>query len=207
MLGATSAPDDRLIVDTTAGSIRAEVVVDAAGAWADVVAEAFGAAPVGLRALRRTIAVARPSRPIDPDWPFVVDVGGGFYFRPEGPHVLASPADETPQPPGETRAEELDVALALDRVNGATDLGLRSVQSSWAGLRTFSPDGNPVVGFDPDVAGLFWFAGQGGYGIQLSPALAELGAALVTSANVPEHIAAEGLVLDDVRAGRFRPVA
>jgi D-arginine dehydrogenase len=201
-LGADRAADGRLIVETTAGLVTADVVVNAAGAWADVVAEAFGAAPAGLRPLRRTLASARPSRPIDPDWPFVVDVGDGFYFKPDGPNVLVSPADETPDLPGDARAAEIDVALALDRVNAVTDLGLRSVPRSWAGLRTFAPDGCPVVGFDPDVAGLFWFAGQGGYGIQTASAMAEVAAALLDGRPVPDHIAAEGLDVADLRPGR-----
>jgi D-arginine dehydrogenase len=202
VLGADVGVGGRLIVDTTAGRLSADVVVNAAGAWADAVAEAFGAAPVGLRPLRRTVAVARASRPVDPDWPFVVDLGGRFYFKPEGPNVLASPADETPEAPGDPRADELDVALTLDRVNEVSDLGLRSVQSSWAGLRTFAPDGNPVVGFDPAVPGLFWFAGQGGYGIQIAPALAELGAALLEREPTPDRVAAEGLDIAELRPGR-----
>lgn len=201
-LGAQPGRDGRVAVETTLGRIEAGVVVNAAGAWADEVAERFGAGPRGLRPLRRTVAVARASRPIDPDWPFVIDLGGECYFKPEGPHILVSPADETPDVPGDARADEVDVALALDRVNELTDLGLRSVQSSWAGLRTFAADGNPVVGFDPDVPGLFWFAGQGGYGIQMAPALAEVGAALLIGAPTPDHVAAEGLDVSDLRPGR-----
>jgi D-arginine dehydrogenase len=109
----------------------------------------------------------------------VAAVDDGFYFRPEGPHVLISPADETPSAPCDARAEESDVALAIERVNRVTDLAIRSVVTAWAGLRTFAPDRNPVVGFDPRVPGLFWLAGQGGYGIQMAPALARLAAALV----------------------------
>jgi D-arginine dehydrogenase len=202
VLGGEPSAGGRITVVTTAGRLAADVVVNAAGAWADVVAPMFGAKPAGLRPLRRTIAVARPSRPVDPDWPFVVDLGDRFYFKPEGPNVLVSPADATPQQPGDARVDELDVALALDRVNEASDLGLRSVQSSWAGLRTFAPDGNPIVGFDPAVPGLFWFAGQGGYGIQIAPALAELAAALLEAGPVPDHITAEGLDLADLRPCR-----
>jgi D-arginine dehydrogenase len=200
--GADHGPDGRLRVDTTAGRLSADVVVDAAGAWADAVATAFGASPVGLRPLRRTLALARPSRPIDPDWPFVVDVGGRFYFKPEGPHVLVSPADETPDGPGTPQVDEVDVARALDGVNEASDLGLRSVARAWAGLRTFAPDGNPVVGPDPDVAGLFWCAGQGGYGIQIAPALADVAAALLEGDPIPGHVEAQGLDLAALRPGR-----
>jgi D-arginine dehydrogenase len=161
------------------GTVTADVVVDAAGAWADDVAVRLGARPLGLRPLRRTIAVARTGPPVDPAWPLVADVDETFYFRPEGPNVLISPADETPSEPCDARPDEADVARAIERVNEATDLDIRSVVTTWAGLRTFAPDRNPVAGFDPDVPGLFWLAGQGGYGIQMAPALARLAAALV----------------------------
>jgi D-arginine dehydrogenase len=202
LLAGVAGSSGRVTLETTAGAFRADVVVNAAGAWADAVGAMCGAAPVGLRPLRRTLAVARPSRAVDPAWPLVIDVGDRFYFKPEGPNVLVSPADETPDQPGDARADELDVALALDRVNEVTDLGLRSVQSSWAGHRTFAPDGNPVVGFDPGVAWLFWLAGQGGYGIQTSPAMAELAAALIGGEPVPNPIADEGLDIADLRPGR-----
>ena len=138
-------------------------------------------------------------------WPFVVELAGDCYFKPEGPHVLVSPADETPVDPGVPAVDELDLARAIDRVNAVTDLGLRSVQTSWAGLRTFAPDGNPVVGFDPEVPGLFWFAGQGGYGIQIAPALAEVGAALVGEEPLPDAVVDEGLTVADLSPGRWWP--
>jgi D-arginine dehydrogenase len=188
-------------------TLAAGAVVDAAGAWADEVAALFGARPCGMRPLRRTIAIARPTAngggggggggdsaqplPLPPEAPLVADVDDGFYFKPEGPHVLVSPADETPSAPCDARPDEADVALALERVNGVTTLGLRSVVSTWAGLRTFAPDRVPVVGADPSVPGLFWLAGQGGYGIQTAPALARLTAALVRG-----DTAAPGLVPD-----------
>jgi D-arginine dehydrogenase len=112
-------------------------------------------------------------------WPLVADVDDAFYFRPDGPHVLASPADETPSEPCDARPEEADVARAIERVNLATTLGIRSVVTAWAGLRTFAADRVPVMGYDPDVPGLFWLAGQGGYGIQTAPALARLAAGVL----------------------------
>lgn len=169
----------RWVLGHATGTLVADVVVNAAGAWADEVATRFGARPFGVRPLRRTIAIARTGQPVDPTWPLVAAVDEGFYFRPEGPNILISPADETPSEPCDARPEEVDVARAIERVNRATDLALRSVVTAWAGLRTFAPDRNPVVGFDPDVPGLFWMAGQGGYGIQMAPALAQLAAALI----------------------------
>jgi D-arginine dehydrogenase len=163
---------------TAPGDLVAGVVVDAAGAWADRVAALCGARPCGLRPLRRTVAIARTDA-VAAAAPLVADVDDGFYFRPEGPHVLVSPADETPSEPCDARPDEADVALALERVNAATTLGLRSVVATWAGLRTFAPDGVPVAGWDAEVPGFLWLAGQGGYGIQTAPALARLAAALV----------------------------
>jgi D-arginine dehydrogenase len=171
--------EGRWVLHHASGTVRADIVVNAAGAWADEVAVCFGARPCGLQPLRRTIAIGRTERLVSAAWPLVASVYEGFYFRPEGPHVLISPADETPSEPCDARPDEADVALAIDRVNHATDLAIRSVITTWAGLRTFAPDRIPVVGFDPDVAGLFWLAGQGGYGIQTAPALARLAAALI----------------------------
>ncbi|GIE03137.1 glycerol-3-phosphate dehydrogenase [Paractinoplanes durhamensis] len=177
----------RWLLDTAAGPVAAAAVVNAAGAWADVVAVALGVPPLGMTPLRRTAAVARTGR-VDRAWPLVADVGETFYFRPEGAGVLVSPADETPSEPCDARPDDLDVALAVERVNEATDLGLRSVRTAWAGLRTFAPDRKPVTGPDPAAPGLWWLAGQGGYGIQIGPALGRMAAAAVTGGAVPEAL-------------------
>ncbi|WP_026316331.1 NAD(P)/FAD-dependent oxidoreductase [Actinokineospora enzanensis] len=153
-------------------------IVAAAGAWTDKVAALAGVPTLGLRPLRRTIAIA-VGAPVEPDWPVVGDVADTFYFRPEGPGVLISPADETPDEPRDVKPEDIDVALAMERVNAATTLGLRSVRTAWAGLRTFAPDRSPVVGELPGHPGFSFFAGQGGYGIQMAPALAETAARIV----------------------------
>jgi D-arginine dehydrogenase len=159
-----------------ADGTRYDVVVNAAGAWADRVAEKAGVPTIGLRPMRRTLALARAHA--DPAWPLVADAGDGFYFRPESGGLLISPADETPSEPCDARAEEVDVAIAVERVNAATTLGLRSVHTAWAGLRSFAPDREPVVGAWPDHPGFVFFAGQGGYGIQMAPALARTGAGI-----------------------------
>jgi D-arginine dehydrogenase len=177
-------------LDTAAGPVAATTVINAAGAWADRVAAALGVPPIGLRPLRRTAAVARADR-VDRAGPLVADVGETFYFRPEGAGMLVSPADETPSEPCDARPDDLDVALALERVNEATVLGLRSVVTAWAGLRTFAPDRIPVAGPDPAAPGLHWLAGQGGYGIQIAPALARL-------------VAAGGAVPPELAVARFR---
>lgn len=167
-------------VQTSAGTIEAGTVVNAAGAWGDEVAAAFGVAPVGLTPLRRTAFLfAIPGVAADPEWPLVITVGEGFYFKPEGGRLLGSPADETPSPPCDARPEEIDVALALDRISTAVGVEVRHASHPWAGLRTFSPDRTPVVGRDPGADGFVWLVGQGGYGIQTAPAMASVAAAAV----------------------------
>ncbi|WP_432831067.1 NAD(P)/FAD-dependent oxidoreductase [Dactylosporangium sp. CA-092794] len=161
---------------TDRGELQAARVVNAAGPWADAVATRLGVAPAGLKSLRRTVAIA--SAPgIGPAWPLVMDVGERFYFRPQRGGLLVSPADETPSPPTDAVPAAQDVSLALDRAASATTLEFQRVRTSWAGLRTFTADRDPIVGPDPRQDGLSWFAGLGGTGIQTAPALARLAAA------------------------------
>ena len=169
-------------VDTADGSRHAaRVVVDAAGAWCDEVARTFGAAPVGLVPKRRTaFMVAAPED--SHRWPLVADPIHTFYFKPDGPQLLCSPADETPSEPCDARPEELDIARAIERINDMTTLGIRSIRSSWAGLRSFVPDGGMVISFDDRIDGFFWLAGQGGTGIQTAPAAGRLAADLILGA-------------------------
>jgi D-arginine dehydrogenase len=136
-------------------------------------------------------------------WPAVIDVDEMFYFKPDANRLLVSPADETPQSPGDAQPEEMDIAVGVDRMQAALDIEVRRVSHSWAGLRTFSPDRVPVLGFDPQVAGFFWCAGQGGYGIQTAPAMARMAAALLTHQSLPADIAAEGLRPADLSPLRF----
>jgi D-arginine dehydrogenase len=180
------------------------MVVLAAGAWCDELAVQAGARPLGLRPLRRTIAVCRARQgALDPAGPLVSDAAHSWYFRPEGPNALVSPADETPSPPCDARPEEGDVALGIERVNAATTLELRSVVSAWAGLRTFAADRVPVAGEDPVLPGLFWLAGQGGYGIQTAPAMARCLAGLALGAGLPADVAARGVTEADLSPARF----
>ena len=166
-------------VTTDAGAIETDVVVDAAGAWGDAVAGLAGVRPVGLRPLRRTaFTVTVP--PIPSEGPMVNTVGPGYYAKPEsGGLMLCSPADETLSEPCDARPEEIDVARALDAMEATTTLGARHVTRAWAGLRTFAPDRDPVIGWDDRVEGFCWMVGQGGTGIQTAPAAGELVAAVV----------------------------
>src|SRR5690349_17532825 len=167
-------------VETAAGGFRAGVLVNAAGAWADRVAASAGAAPVGLQPYRRTLSQLRVDPPAPTDLPLVMDALERFYFKPEaGGRLWLSPHDETPCDPCDCAPEELDVAIAIDRLEGAVDWKVERVERSWAGLRTFAPDRRPVYGFDPAADGFFWCAGQGGFGIQTAPAAAKLAADLL----------------------------
>lgn len=168
------------VIDSASGPIRADILVDAAGAWADPVAGRAGVRPLGIRPYRRTVAQIRTT-PVRPDaLPIVIDIGGGFYFKPEaGGRLWLTPHDESPTDPCDAAPEEIDVAIAIDRFEGAVDWRVDAVERKWAGLRSFAPDRLPVYGFDPAMPGFFWCAGQGGFGIQTAPAAARLAAALI----------------------------
>lgn len=168
-------------------SLDVDVVVNAAGAWGDAVNRLAGRPTRWLTPYRRTAAMS-PAGYHAWTGPVIGAIDGSWYAKPEGDAVLISPCDETPVPVGDVRPDQLDVALALARINEATTLGLRSVRSAWAGLRTFAADHVPVVGWVDSEKTLFAFLGQGGYGIQAGPALARLGATLVRGdALLPER--------------------
>lgn len=175
------------LTDATGRTVTASVVVDAAGAWADEVAAMFGARRIGLQPLRRTIFTVDAPDGVGP--PMIADLDDAFYLKPEPGRLLCSPAEETARPPEDVRPDEVQIARAIDAINDTTTLQIRHVRSSWAGLRSFVPDRSPVVGYDPSVAGFFWFAAQGGYGIQLAPALARIGAAALREQPTPSDVA------------------
>ena len=191
--------------ETTAGEFAAPVVVNAAGAWADQVAEMAGVKAVGLVPKRRTAILFEPPADLESaPWPAAIDVDEQFYFKPDAGLLLGSPADETPQPPADVQPEELDIAIAVDRIERATTLKVRRIRHRWAGLRTFAADKTPVVGFDAGASGFFWFAGQGGYGIQTAPAMGRLATALITGAGVPPDLAELGLIEAAVAPDRLQ---
>lgn len=162
-------------------SFRAPIVVNAAGAWADPVAEMGDVGPLGITPMRRTAFTIDPPDGVDfEDWPLMIDVDEDFYFKPDAGQILISPADETPSAPCDAQAEDIDVAIAVDRFERATTVEVTRVNHRWAGLRSFAPDRIFVVGFDPRQPGFFWLAGQGGYGVQSAPSLAQLTRALIT---------------------------
>jgi D-arginine dehydrogenase len=162
-----------------AGEARARVLVDAAGAWADEVAALAGVRPLGIVPYRRTVSQLRVDPPPPSDLPLVLDIAGGFYFKPEHGKLWLSPHDESPSAPCDAAPEELDVAIAIDRFEQVVDWRVVAVERKWAGLRSFAPDRLPVYGYDAAREGFFWFAGQGGFGIQTAPAAARLAAQLL----------------------------
>ena len=173
-----------------AQDIACGVVVNAAGAWADDVGRQAGAEPIGIRPYRRTIVQLRVDPPAPADLPLVIDIEGGFYFKGEaGGRIWLSPHDETPCAAGDVRPEEIDIALAIDRLQAVVDWRVVRVERAWAGLRSFAPDRLPVYGYDPRVDGFFWYAGQGGFGIQTAPAAAKLAAGLLLE-NAPDAMVA-----------------
>ena len=158
---------------------HAGLLVNAAGAWADPVAVAAGLAPLGIAPLLRTIAQVRTAPPPPVALPLVLDLDERFYFKPEAGKLWLSPHDEVPSPPCDAAPEELAVAEAIDRFERVVDWRIEKVEHKWAGLRSFAPDRLPVYGFDVREPRFFWFAGQGGFGIQTAPAAAELAARLI----------------------------
>lgn len=197
---------ERWIVDTPQESFAARVVVNAAGAWVDDVAALAGVAAIGIQPMRRTVITFDVPEGLDVSaWPFTKTVGPGFYIEPEGRgRLLACPMDEHPSAPCDAQPEEEDVALAAWRVEQATTLEIRRIASKWAGLRSFAPDRRPVAGFDPDAPGFLWLAGQGGFGLQTSPAMALAAEALACRHDWPEELRAVGAQPEMLSPARLR---
>lgn len=190
-------------VSTPEGTFDCSSVVNAAGAWGDRVAVLAGVEPIGLQPMRRT-AFMVPGDDAFAGWPMVVDVDHRFYFRPDGVQLLCSLAEETPSDPGDARPEMEDVALAIERINQATNLEIRTVTSQWAGLRTFAPDRDLVIGEEPGAPGFFWLVGQGGTGIMTSPAFGALVASQVVGGPLPDDLARAGVDPARTSPARFR---
>ncbi|MEJ5975302.1 FAD-binding oxidoreductase [Novosphingobium sp. PS1R-30] len=179
LAGAFEEAQGWRIVLADGRELTCDVLVDAAGAWADTVAELAGLAPLGIAPLRRTVAQLRVAPKAPADLPLVLDLSERFYFKPEAGRIWLSPHDETPSEPCDAAPEEIDVATAIDRLGEVVDWTVEHVEHRWAGLRSFAPDRLPVYGFDPASPRFFWFAGQGGFGIQTAPAAADLAARLL----------------------------
>ena len=189
--------------ETPAGAFAAPVVVNAAGAWCDAVAQLAGVAPIGLQPKRRTAFIFDgPADGVD-GWPMVHDIDDAFYFKPDAGRILGSPADEIPSDPCDAYPEELDIAVGADRIMQVTSVEIRHIRNKWAGLRSFVKDRQPVAGFDLAAEGFFWLAGQGGAGIMTAPALGVVTASLASSAPLPEEAAARGITAGALGPGRL----
>ena len=192
-------------LQTGDGTYEAPTIVLAAGAWSDQVAALCGVAPVGLQPKRRSAAIiAGPAGVTVNDWPEILPIDVSFYCKPMGGKLMLSPAEQEPVEPHDAWADDLKLAEAAAGLERLVDMSVQRLERTWGGLRTFAPDGLPVVGFDPDTEGFFWLAGQGGYGIQTSPALSRLAAALIAGRDVPADLAHEQITRTALSPARFR---
>jgi len=181
-------------------SLAAPILVNAAGSWADAVATLAGVRPIGLAPLRRTIITFDAPDGADlSGWPFAKTVGDELYFAPESGRLFASPMDEVPTDPCDAQPDEYEIALAAHRIEERTTMKVGRIHSRWAGLRTFAPDRHPVVGFDQQAEGFFWLAAQGGYGLQTSPAVAQIVESLIAGTPWP----LEAVTAAELGPGRF----
>ena len=176
-------------------TLDADVLVNAAGAWGDQVAELAGVQPLGLKPLRRSAFLLDLEQDVSA-WPLVHRVQGDLYFKPEAGLLMVSPADTNPSPPCDAQPEEFDLAVAADRFMQLSTVEVRRMSHSWAGLRTFLPDECPAAGFDPEMENFFWLVGQGGFGIQTAPCLSEVAATLLSGG---DHPLATGIAPDRFR--------
>lgn len=190
----TGGPGSDWRVSDGTRSWRAPVLVNAAGAWADLVAGTAGVAPIGLQPKRRSAFLFAPPAGVDARaWPAFISADESFYVKPDAGMLLGSPANADPVAPHDVVAEELDVATGIDRIQQWTTLEIRRPSHTWAGLRSFVADGGLVGGFDPDAPGFFWLAAQGGYGIQSSAGMSEACAALARGLGLPQRLLDLGL--------------
>ena len=201
---ALEKTSDGWTVRSKGDPLRARIIVNAAGAWGDVVGEMAGLKRIGLQPKRRSIAVVPGPEGADiMHWPLVGDVGETWYCKPQSGKLLISPADAEPVDPHDAFADDMTLAEGISRFEEAIDLPVTRVERSWGGLRSFAPDGSPVAGYDTREESFFWLIGQGGYGIQSCPALSRLAAALVRHEAPPADIMDEGLMLEQISPQRF----
>ena len=201
---ALGCPDDLWQVQAGGTDYEAPVILNAAGAWADVVARLAGAQALGLEPRRRSAFIFAPPEDMAcAKWPLTIGIGEDWYFKPDAGLLLGSSANADPAPPQDIQPEEIDIALAIDRIEAMTTMSIRRPTRTWAGLRSFVADGDLVGGFDARAPGFFWVAAQGGYGIQTSAAMGEACAALVRGLPLPERIAAYGLTAEALSPARL----
>lgn len=180
-------------------------VVNAAGAWADVVAKAAGILPIGLQPRRRSAFTFAAPDGIDAShWPAVIGIDETYYFKPDAGQLLGSPANADPMPPHDVVPEELDIATGIYHIEQVTTMSIRRPHRTWAGLRSFVPDGDFVIGWDNHQDGFFWLAAQGGYGIQTAAGASALALDLLLRRPLADELAAQGVVAETMLPGRIR---
>src|SRR5882762_4454867 len=195
---------DAWAVTTEQDTVRAKIVINAAGAWAGEIGKLAEAIDVGVQPMKRTVClIEQPAGRSADLWPMVFDVEERFYLKPDAGMLLLCPCDETVTDPCDAQADELDIAIAVDRVESATTLQVKRIAHKWAGLRSFVKDRSPVVGYDPYRPGFFWLAALGGYGIQTAPALSRLAASLVLGPEVDSHPVPAGVTVAALSPARF----
>ncbi len=200
---ALSTNQGKWTVTTATGKFHSPTIVNAAGAWGDAVAAMAGVEPIGLQPLRRT-AFMVPGSDQYSKYPMIVGIGNDYYFRPDGSQFLCSLSEEEPSEPTDARPRMEDVALAIDRINEVTTLGIRTVNSQWTGLRTFAPDREFVIGEEPTAPGFFWVVGEGGSGIMTSPGFGALVASQIIGDGLSEDLTTAGVDPAITSPGRFR---
>lgn len=191
---AMTHQDGQWQLTTKRGSITANIVVNAAGAWADEIGQMAGAEKIGLVPKRRTaLLIAAPDAAMLDKMPMTIDIDEQFYLKPQAGQLLISPANEDPMQACDVQPEEMDVALCIDRIERAFSLKIEKIISKWAGLRSFVADNQPVIGYSTQAKGFFWLAGQGGYGIQTSPAISHFARSLILGEPLPQSCIDAGL--------------
>jgi len=192
-------------IESSKGMFTAPVVINAAGAWSDVVAGMAGVKPIGLKPKRRTAVTFDPPNGMDIHaWPMVIDADEQWYFKPDAGRILLSPCDETDSEPTDAQPDEMDIAIAIDRLETVSTLQVRRLAAKWAGLRSFVADRTVVCGFDREKPGFFWLSAQGGYGIQTSTAMARVAAALAQGRGLPQDVVDLGVTEQDLSPARLR---
>lgn len=201
---ATRAGGQWRVVLQDGRHLACATIVNAAGAWADVLAGRCGVRPIGLQPRRRTAFTFEPPAGCEfAAWPCVIGIDERYYFKPDAGQLLGSPANADPVEPHDVLPEELDVATGIHFIEEATTMRIRRPRHAWAGLRSFVPDGDPVVGWDDHVPGFFWLAGQGGYGIQTAAAVSELAASRLRGEALPSGLVRFGLDRSDLLPSRL----
>jgi D-arginine dehydrogenase len=192
-------------IESSKGVFTAPVVINAAGAWSDVVAGMAGVKPIGLKPKRRTAVTFDPPNGMEIHaWPMVIDADEQWYFKPDAGRILLSPCDETDSDPTDAQPDEMDIAIAVDRLETVSNLQVRRLAAKWAGLRSFVEDRTVVCGFDAEKPGFFWLSAQGGYGIQTSAAMARVAGALAQGRGLPQDVADLGVTEKDLSPARLR---